>query len=355
MQMVKMSAPEILAALPIYMAANQPVFIQGYTGGGKTSLVRSFAKAVSLPLIEAPNLSMSESVDFRGIPVTEKRGDYYVTKWARPAWLPMPGTKCILLLDEANMNRALFGALYQIFLERFCGEHEMGKGVFPIALGNYSTEKSIASEFPKALSNRLATIDYVTCPKFFAGALATQIGLHPFVIAFAKYRPDCVHLIPGMKPAETHIPAIPADARAFPTPRSLESLSDIFKAMPKDIAPSLRRALIDSKIGPEIGADMASLITAFESLTPPADIIANPQTAPLPANAGLAYMITSALASMATPANFAAIVTYGKRLADAGQAEFYCTLGLDATRRNPALKETAAYVSWATDNAADIL
>ena len=345
LNLVTMNPTEAREALGIFVRTNKPVMFHGDAGAGKTSMVRDFAKAEGIGLITV-NLSQFEPVDMRGLP----HDDGTATVWRRPAWLPVverDGERGLIFFDECNTARQMFPTLMQVFQDRMCGEHAISAGWLPIAAGNYRSAKGVACDMPQPFNNRVAHVDYVPCWRFFAGELAAKIGLHPLVVAYVRFRPDMLSLMPGKKPDANHIPAIPADARAFPTCRAWESVSDILKQSPSD---SMRQRLIASLIGPEAAADFESFFVVARDVTPIADIVASPDTAPLPSQIGLLHAVTSALASYATRDNFAAIIRYGKRLADAGQREFYVVLGTDATRRNPDLKTTGAYTAWLGDN-----
>jgi len=351
LSLVTMNPTESRDALVTFYKMNQPVMFHGDAGAGKTSMVRDFC-ANATALIGHPlglvtwNLSMMEAVDLRGLP----HDNGSETIWRKPGNFPQverDGLKGVLFLDEANTARQLFPTLMQLVLDRKAGDHDLLDGWLPVIAGNYRSAKGVASELPQPLNNRLAHIDYVPCWRFFAGELADKIGLHPLVRAYIRFRPDMMSLMPGKAPAEKHIPAIPADARAFPTCRAWESVSNVIKSNPSE---TLRQRLIASLIGPEVAADFESFYVVARDVMPIADIVANPDAAPLPSQIGLLHAITSALAAFATRENFGAIIRYGKRLADAGQREFYVVLGVDATRRNADLKTTAAYTQWIGDN-----
>jgi hypothetical protein len=77
----------------------------------------------------------------------------------------------------------------------------------------------------------------------------------------------------------------------------------LLKSNPSD---NVRQRLIASLIGPEAAADFESFFVVARDVTPIADIVASPDTAPLPTQIGLLHAVTSALASYATRDNFAA-------------------------------------------------
>ena len=82
-------------------------------------------------------------------------------------------------------------------------------------------------------------------------------------------------------------------------------------------------------------------------------IVAYPQGAyvPQPNEPALTYALCGALAREATRSNLAAIVSYAERL----PSDFTVLLVTDAIRRDPALRETRAFIDWASNNAAVLI
>lgn len=75
------------------------------------------------------------------------------------------------------------------------------------------------------------------------------------------------------------------------------------------------------------------------------EIIADPENAPLPEGVSGKALTVNGLISAATFSNFDAIVNYSKRLSP----EFYCLIGIMATKRDNSLVDTKGFVRWATD------
>ena len=351
MNLVTMNPIETRDAIAMFYKANKPVMLHGDPGSGKTACMKSVCRDATA-LIGHPlnmiyiNASMFEPVDMRGLP----HDDGSQTVWRKPNWLPQldrDGPHGLIFFDEINAARQMFPTLMQVFLERYSGEHAILPGWLPVAAGNYRSAKGVACDMPQPFNNRVAHIDYVPCHRFYTGELAAKIDLHALVVAYIRFRSDMLSLMPGKKPEHNHIPMIPVDARAFPTCRAWESVSDILKQNPSD---NMRQRCIAALIGPEVAADFESFFVVARDVMPIAQLVADPDAAPIPTQIGLLHAITSALANYATRENFAAIIRYGQRLAAAEQREFYVVLGTDATRRNPDLKTTGAYTTWIADN-----
>jgi hypothetical protein len=380
---VAMTPQECETALHLCWRGNKPAMFWGKPGGGKTSMIRAFCRRAdivaryhemieaypwpadllhvkarllrrkSLPLIMV-NLSMMEPVDTRGLP----HDDGAATVWRRPAWLPTlekDGPYGLIFFDEVNTNRAMFPTLFQIFGPtadgvRCVGEHEFPETWLPIAAGNYRSDKAAGVDMPSAFNNRVFHFDFTPSWQYFSGELADMIGLHKLLAGYIRFRPQHMHLMPGEESEETNIGRIPADARAFPTPRAWEDVSDILKLNPAD---DLRQTMISAKVGPLMAADFESYYQVASQFVPLDSILADPDKAPIPDSIGLMHAVTTGLAAHVTRATFGALVKYGKRLADKGYGDFYVTMGLDAARHiGDEVKQAPGYVQWQTDNAA---
>jgi hypothetical protein len=90
----------------MYNKPSTPLFIEGTPGGGKTQLVREFARAMSAklgkpyPLVTMQLASMEES-DLAGMPSLVNNR----TIWSQPAWVDSLQGGGILFLDELNCAR----------------------------------------------------------------------------------------------------------------------------------------------------------------------------------------------------------------------------------------------------------
>jgi hypothetical protein len=132
-----------------------------------------------------------------------------------------------------------------------------------------------------------------------------------------------------------------ADARAFPTPRAWEKVSRIVSA-----PDSVRATLVAAIVGDAAAGEFEGFFRIWRSLPPIADIVANPDGAPVPVEPSTQYAVSIALARYSTALNFSAVHRYLARL----PREMGILATMEATRRLPALRATAAFIAWATLN-----
>lgn len=333
-----MRPAKVKTTLRAYIAANIPAFLWGAPGVFKSAIVREIAADDGAVLVDWRAL-LHDVTDLKGLPVPDLAAR--LTTWLAPDDLPFvqnaarfPTDRPIyLFLDELNaappsMQAACFG----LVLERRAGPHILLPNVRIIAAGNRREDKAAAQNMPSALANRFAHIDCTSDPDDWC-EWAARNGLPPVLVAFIRwsYRPGNTAML--------HVPPVgTADARAFPTPRSVASVAPFVDVPDAEI----RNALIAGLVGQPWAQQFEAFRLIWSRLPPIAAILADPDGAPVPAEPGLAYAIAGALAARATLANFRAVGTYAARL----PADMGAVCILDAVRRFPTLRDHPVWTEW---------
>lgn len=338
--MSTMNVAQAANAIKAYNAANIPAFIWGAPGIGKSDIVAQVAAEASLPLIDVRAVLL-DPVDVRGLPAVQDGR----AVWAQPDFLPRAdrdGPAGILFLDELNAApMSVQAAFFQLVLNRRIGEYQLPDGWRIVAAGNRQSDRAAAQRMPSALANRFAHIDVEADVQTWK-AWAMRVDLNPLVVAFIDFRKPLLHLMPGAKPDDTSLPAIPADARAFPTPRAWASVAKVADA-PDDIRP----ALVAGLVGEGPAAEFEGFVRVWRNLPSIADIIANPDRVTIPNDPATLFAVSGALARKAERKTFDSIMRFARR---ALGPEFTILMTMDATARDAGLKETRAFVDWATEN-----
>lgn len=327
-------------ALGAYLDADIPAFLWGAPGVGKSDAVRDVAAKRELPLIDVRAVLL-DPVDLRGLPhVADGKA-----AWAAPAFLPYAdrdGASGILFMDELNAAPAsVQAACFQLVLDRKLGEYRLPEGWRIVAAGNRQSDRAAAQRMPSALANRFAHIDVEPDVESW-GAWAAATGLHPAVVAFIRFRKALLHVMPGAS-IGTDTPEIPADARAFPTPRAWAQVAKV-----ADAPDAIRHGLVAGLVGEGPAAEFDGFLRTWQSLPPLSMILSDPHTAPVPpmSEPATLYAVTTAIARKADRSNFANVLAYAARL----PREFGIVAAVDAVKRDPSLCETAAFVDWANRN-----
>ena len=318
-----------------FINADLPVMLWGAPGVAKSALAADLARETGRTLIDE-RLSTLESLDLRGTPHVV--GDNVA--WAMPTMFAKlwranaRGEATILFLDEiVNAAQSTQAAAYQLVLNRCVGDQTLPPDCAVMAAGNRQSDKAAAQRMPTALANRFAHID-LDADADTLRAHAARMGWHPIVIAFLAFRPASVHDMSGQ------------DARAFPSPRAWESVSKVLQTNPADhVRPRVVRALI----GEAWAGEFEAFARTYGRIPSIDSILADPRGAMVPGGgfpgeAALCFAVATGLAARATVGTMDAVWTYAQRMS----GDFAGLIMTDATRRDPALTSTRAYINFAT-------
>jgi hypothetical protein len=315
--------------LEILTDAGDSVMLWGTTGIGKTDIMHALGRKKGRKVMEF-HAALRETVDLRGIPVPDlKTGK---TRWLVPDELPQverDGEEGYLFCDEINQAPPQMQAvLAGLVLYGVVGDYRLPKGWRVVAAGNRISDRAAAQRMPTHLRNRFAHIYCI--PDVDAYCIWANVNdVAPEMVAFVRLRRALLHRLPA------------GDENAFPTPRSLTKAAKYVNA-PKDV----RRDLMAAHVGDDVAGEIDGFIDLYHSIGTLDDIVANPDSAKLPADPSQRFAICTGLARMATRANFSKIMIYADRL----DGEASTLLVHDATTIEPKLKETAAYSAWAVKN-----
>jgi len=276
----KINVDQISDQLELAWAVGWATILWGLPGIGKSAGVKEFARKIDAILVDI-RLSMYQSVDLRGLPDLD--ADLPVTVWKMAATLPFKGnpmfaeaeknnTPIVLFLDEilhavGPVQAASFQLLHPE--DRGVGEFELIDSVIVVAASNMRTHRSGAGEMYSAQANRLMHYEVMSSQRGFL-VHAEQREMSPYVIAFLNFRPEYTNMSEK---------AIKANAKAFPTERVWEGVSDVLRVAKN---PTVRRRGLASLLGTGVAAEFEAFIEMCEDLPKPSQIIADPEGTPVP-------------------------------------------------------------------------
>jgi hypothetical protein len=317
--------------LRYHILAKHSTMLWGEPGLGKSSIVYQVALALGGWKVIDFRANIRETVDLRGLPVTDHKTG--TTRWYSPDELPREdrdGKFGILFLDEINTARTeMQAAMFQLVLERKVGDYKLPDGWVVVAAGNRVSDRAAAQRMPTALRSRFKHIKIE--PDVGAWVdWATSTGIAPVLVAFMRMRgADVIKRKPR------------GDENAWPSFRSITDTAAYVDA-PKDV----RQQLFAAGVGDATAAEIDGYIEIYNSLGDIADMVAHPDTAPLPTEASARYAVSTGIARLATRQNLGNVMKYAKRL----PREYQVLVMHDATLRDAKLKNTKVYGEWAVDN-----
>lgn len=330
-----MKPSQLSEALFALLADRVPPHIWGATGIGKSQIVRQVADRMDCDLIDLRAVLL-DPVDLRGLPTVQKGQ----THWIPPQFLPTAG-RGILFLDELTSAPPMTqAACYQLVLDRKLGEYRLPDDWFVVAAGNPASERGVHHAMPRPLRNRFVHLTLEPdLQEWFQWALTA--GIRSEVIAFLRF-----------KPALFHDPAQPADANAWPTPRSWEMVSRILCGQATIRRQSFttsetEAAMFEGAIGVGAAAELSGFLRLFRELPSIDEILLNPDNAPVPAQPDALVAVATALGRSMTPFSIGNGLRYLARIAQ----EFRVLAIRDAVARDRGITQTPEFIQFGVEHA----
>ena len=311
-----------------------PSMVWGPPGIGKSEIAYEFAKDVNAKVFEL-RANLFDPVDVRGgLKVVEMKDGTYRTRYGVPEDYPdsnYQGT-IVLLIDELpNAPKATQNALLQLTLNYRIGTYELPENTIIIAAGNRAQDRAAVHEMPTPVKNRFAHYLLEANIDDWAG-WALRNNVADSIISFLRYRPSLLH-------------SIDTQGEAFPSPRTWAMLDRKLPHMTDEFYGCA------SLVGDGPAGEYLAFKAIYTKVPDIDDLIANPTTTKVPDETSVLYAIAGALAAYSSPANFAAIMKYAKRM----PAEYQVVIVRDSIAKDRSLITSDEYKSWAATNAEVLL
>lgn len=341
MNVATVNTTQALDSLKLGYALNQPAFLWGSPGIGKSDLMRQLAWSIAPKpegLVEraeylwrkllgkdAPGmidlrLGQYDSVDLRGLPdVTEGR-----TTWAVPSTLPFEGSefeellgylpdgfRFVLFLDEAMQAMpAVQGVAFQLVLEGRVGEHRLLPGTYIVGASNRETDRAGVAKMQTPLADRFWHMEMFSALDPWVDWARANAVPQP-VVEYVRFRPE--HL-------DTFDEANKKGLKAFATPRSWDAVGRVMALFEDSDNPGKfpglgrGRALIDGRVGPGLGAELMAFTEVWESMPSIDGILKDPMNAVVPDAPDMMFAVTAALAERVDAKTLGNALKYAERL-----------------------------------------
>ncbi len=326
-----MNPLQVISSLQTLIEIQQPVFLWGAPGIGKSQIVAQVAKDKNCKLIDIRAVLL-DPVDLRGLPRINDQGQ---ATWCPPSFLPDESCtdKGIVFLDELNAAPPLVqAACYQLVLDRRIGEYILPQGWTVIAAGNGEKDRSVTHRMPTALANRMVHISMQTSVEDWL-LWAEKADIAPEIMAFLRFRPNLLH---DFDPQSA--------SKAFASPRSWEFLSNILKS---SVHLSVEYELFQGTVGMAAATEFMGFLKVWRDLPTVDSIIATPTSIAIPSEPATLYALCEALGAKANVQNIESIIHYALRL----PSEFSVLLLRTAVCKDEKIVQTEPFMYWAKQNA----
>ena len=182
---------ELADTLALLVEARQPAVVWGPPGSAKSDIAQQVAADAGREYVDVRALLL-DPVDLRGIPWRDGADR---TRWAPPSFLPPsddPGRWLINLEELPSALPMVQAALYQLVLDRKCGEYELPEGASLIACGNRESDRGVTHRMPTPLASRFVHLEIRVDAADWCSWAAVN-GIAAEVIFFIQLRPELLH------------------------------------------------------------------------------------------------------------------------------------------------------------------
>ena len=309
----------------------RPTYITGTPGLGKTQIVKQIADDMGIGFmsIHAP-LMQPEDL---GMPVVSANRDS--VKFVVPAekFPIVEGTvpeRGILLIDELpQADNGIQKTMANLMQEREIHGQYLLPGWSIVATGNNQGDRAGANRILSHLMNRMTELKFEAhlddlCNWYMA---QDKFEFRPEGMSFLRFKPS---LLSDFNP----------NRNINATPRSW--IEGVFVSMGK-VPIEAELEVFTGDVGEGPAAEFVAYLKIYRALPDPDEIIKNPTKHKVPTEASVLYALSGALAQRATAENFGAIMQFVDRL----PPEYSVLIVQDATKLNPEVGRTRAFIQWA--------
>jgi hypothetical protein len=332
--------------LIVCIAARVPVIIWGPPGQGKTSVIKRIAadQGRSLEIILA---SIREPQDFAGLPMLSNG----VATIRPPDWAQRLA-ECkdgILFTDEVNTAPpSVQAALLRVCLDKVAGDCHLGDDTSVVAAANPPELAADGWDLAPPLANRFCHLNWDLPAEVVRDGLAgnwvsysvptpSQKAIEEATIAesavlagFLTSRPDLTTVLPKSAVEQ---------GRAFPTPRSWESVAKLSGwVTATNLGSGVRRIAVMGCVGPGAAAEYMTYRENTD-LPNPEEILADVKNFKLPERMDKIYVIGASLMAVlrnkTTVERWNSVGTVLEMIAKSGHPDLAVTFARDWIRIRP--------------------
>jgi hypothetical protein len=313
-----------------------PVLITGAPGIGKSDVVAQAAATVGAELIiEHP--VVSDPTDFKGLPFEVDGKAEFLPFGSLSRIISATDPTVFFLDDLGQAPMAVQAACMQLLLARRINGHHVSDMVTFVAATNRRTDRAGVTGLLEPVKSRFATIVNldVDMEDWVKWALAHDMPTE--LIAFIRFRPGLLH---DFQPS--------ADLVNSPSPRTV---ANVGKLMQMSLPRELEYEVYAGAAGEGFAAEFCGFLKIFRNLPNPDLILLSPDAAEVPTDPATLYALCGALSRKASEQTIDRLVRYYNRL----PAEFSVLAVRDSVQCCPAIVNSRAFVSWASDHAEVLL
>lgn len=306
MSMDTVSLGELENRITISYKSDNPLFVHGAPGIGKSDTVKRMAKqfaeehdrefvefgdisveeyrrnAGDYFLFVDHRLAQSDATDSKGLPDLDEDSEY--TEWKLPAWayalvpneppedeadrdedevyVSEEDIKGFVFCDELNNAPQLVQkAFYKMILDRMAGKERLGSGVYLMAAGNRGKDNAQVNPMPTPLRNRFGHVELKSPVAGKDGnwtEWAQNNGIDTRVLGYLAQEIGSTHLF-EFDPDDR-------ETMAFATPRTWEMASDAISELDSNASHDKIRGVVSMYVGQGVATEFAAFLETRDDI-----------------------------------------------------------------------------------------
>lgn len=329
-----MNATQVKNLLKKAWPAKISVLLRGKPGIGKTEVIKETAKEMGFDLIMF-HPAISEPVDFKGYPMAYERNGRRICDFLPDSHLEkliIATEPTVADVEDVGQSPAsVQAALMQLIQERRINGHRLSEHVVFAGTTNDTTHMAGVMGFIEPFKGRWGTIVELEAGLEDWCAWANGANMPPILIAFLRTRPGLLH---DFKPSKT--------LERSPDPRSWEKVGRWINLGINDLD------VHEGCVGKGAASELQKFILLAENAPSLDNIIANPETAPVPDHPSMQHLVVSGLARRADKGNIERVAKYLERMSQAMRVLCW----RDTLKINPQLQQTKPGILFVTNELA---
>lgn len=323
--------------------------LHGSPAIGKSSILHQLAAKLNLMVIDA-RMAGYDPTDLNGFPTFDpvKGLATYMPMDTFPLagrLLPtnpdtgQPYDGWVLFLDEFNSAPiAVQAAAYKLILDRMVGAHKLHERCLVVCAGNLDDDGAITNPMSSAMVSRIVHIVVkASLPEWLDWAASN--GISSKFMSFLEFKSQMFYTFDASEPA--HI---------YASPRTWEFANRLFLRW-GEVIPTAKIPLMVGTISEGVTTELRQYLAFFQHLPSMADIMANPQSVPVPNLPGVLYALDGSIADWIDAANIEKMLVFVDRMPE----EHRIIMFRMALRRNPKIRSNTHFLKWATVNASHFI
>lgn len=301
--------------------------VRSSPGVGKSELMASIAEEYRLKLIDF-RLGQADITDLNGLPRFTADGR---AEFAPFTNFPLEGDELpdhpdggkyegwLLFFDEvSSAPKQLQAAAYKVLLERMIGNRKLHPQVAMTCAGNLESDRAVVHGMSTALQSRLIHLEMrVDLREWMTWAIKHKVDSR--ILGFIEFKPDYLHKFDPNHQDKT-----------FACPRTWWFVNKLVNGRPIDNADL---PLLAGTISAGVAQEFIQFAKIYADLPKMVDILARPDTAPVPSEPSTKYAMATVIADAFEDKTADKLVIYVKRY----PVEFQVVMLRMVHARQPAL------------------